>query len=423
VNERQVRVVVVGAGVAGTAAAIAAARAGADVTILDGGTGASTLATGALDFVPWSRVSETAPAISSEARAVLDALGAYVLGDHAATLLTSAGVVRPARGRDAALIDVAPLAGRRVGVVRCHRPGWDADALAKGWGSAFVAIDAQLLRHADERVLPDADFAGRHDEDARVEWLAGRLRDALRRGSEGDSIAGLVLPSALGVEHARARELSERTGIPCGEAITMPGGPSGLRFEHARDRALASAGVLRRRARATVARHEDAAPHASPNGAWRVSTEEGQMFESHAVVLASGGLLGGGIEYAPSDVIVAAALPPFAREPLRLSLAAPLRLGAFGRPIEVPGSLFGLAPESLAWPFAPAGLLDRGGVLVAEDGACVQAPRGLFAAGEVLADGPRTWLHALATGARAGAAAGRRPTDAPSPGPGPPIRP
>ncbi len=405
-NERSVRVFVIGAGVAGTAAAIAAARAGAQVTILDGGTGASTLATGALDFVPWTDASQTPTAISSEARAVLDALGAYVVGESAAQLVTSAGVLRPAPGRDAALIDVAPLAGRRVGVVRCHRPGWDADALAKGWGSAFVAIDAQLLRHTDERVLPDADFAARHDEDARVGWLAERLRDALRRARDGESIAGLVLPSSLGVEHARARELSDRTGVPCGEAITMPGGPSGLRFEQARDRALGSAGVLRSRGRATGVRREVAARGPSDR-TWRVSTEEEQTFEADAVVLASGGLLGGGIEYAPSEVITASALPPFARAPLHLSIAAPLQLGAFGRPIETPGSLFGLAPESLAWPFAPDGLLERAGVRVAQDGSCLQAPRGLFAAGELLADAPRTWLHALATGARAGISAAK----------------
>src|SRR5579859_3571552 len=46
-------VLVVGAGVAGTAAACTAARAGVPVLVLDGGSGASTLATGALDWVFW----------------------------------------------------------------------------------------------------------------------------------------------------------------------------------------------------------------------------------------------------------------------------------------------------------------------------------------------------------------------------------
>ena len=293
-------VVVVGAGVAGTAAALAAASAGAEVTVLDGGTGASVLATGALDLAPWDEANVTPTALSLDARAVLDALGGYVVGEGAARLLTSAGVVRPARGRDAALLDVAPLAGRRVGVVRCPRPGWDAEALAQAWGDDFVPIDAQVLRHADERMIPDADFAARHDDEARLGWLAERLRDALARAADGDSIAGLVLPSSLGVEHARAQALSDRAGVPCGEAIALPGGPSGLRFARARERAFAAAGIDRVTGRVTRAVHADV-ERRSKGRPCGVSTVEGQSFEAYAVVLASGGLLGGGIDYAPSE--------------------------------------------------------------------------------------------------------------------------
>jgi glycerol-3-phosphate dehydrogenase subunit B len=406
-TERSGRVVVVGAGVAGTAAAIAAARAGREVTVLDGGTGASVLATGALDFVPWDQAPATPTALSLDARAVLDALGAYVVGESSARLLTSAGVVRPAQGRDAALLDVAPLAGRRVGVVRCPRPGWDAEALAKHWGRAFVPIDAQVLRHADERMIPDADFAARHDEDARVGWLAERLRDALARAPEGDSIAGLVLPSSLGVENPRGQALSDRMGIPCGEAISLPGGPSGLRFARARDRAFATAGIHRVIGRVTRAAHTDLERGArgSNGNPWSVSTDGGQVFEACAVVLATGGLLGGGVDYAPSEPIPASGLPPIARIPVRLTLDATVELGAFGRPLEAPGSLFGIAPESVAWPFALDGALERAGVLVADDGACVRAEGGLYAAGELVADAPRTWLRALASGARAGTSA------------------
>ncbi len=404
-SERGRVVVVVGAGVAGAAAALAAAKAGAQVTVIDGGTGASLLATGALDFVPWSDDASDPAALAVEARAVLDALGAYIVGETSARLVTSAGVVRPAPGRDAALIDVAPLAGRRVGVVRCRRPGWDADALASHWwGSVFVPIDAQVLRHTDERMIPDADFAARHDDEGRVGWLAERLREALARTADGDSIAGLVLPSSLGIEHPRARALSDRTGLPCGEAITLPGGPSGLRFQRARDRAFASSGVHRVAGRAIRAVCTNTEPD-SRGRSFCVSTDAGHTLEAHAVVLASGGLLGGGIEYAPAESIPVSGLPPFARMPMRLTVDAPLELGAFGRPLEAPGSLFGIAPETIAWPFALDGALDRAGVLVAADGACLRAPRGLFAAGEIVADAPRTWLHALTTGARAGTSA------------------
>jgi 2-polyprenyl-6-methoxyphenol hydroxylase-like FAD-dependent oxidoreductase len=140
-------VIVVGAGVAGTAAAIAAAAEGMRTTIVDGGTGASTLSTGAIDFVPWTQTAGPAASISQHERVVLDALGGYALADRAALLLTSAGIVRSARGHDIALLDVANCANGQVGVVRCDRPGWDADALARAWGSLYDPIDATVMRH------------------------------------------------------------------------------------------------------------------------------------------------------------------------------------------------------------------------------------------------------------------------------------
>jgi glycerol-3-phosphate dehydrogenase subunit B len=410
-----VAVVVVGAGVSGTAAAVAAARLGAAVTVIDTGAGASSLATGALDFA-WGSPSrdrhlasdrETArPAdLSPSSRDVFDALGVYVLPSRPARLVTTAGAVREARGHDAALldaasIDVARTSGRRIGVVRCSRPGWDADALAAAWGSAWVAIDARVLRYADERGLPDADFAARHDDDERLGWLAERLREALSSRAEGGGLGGIVLPPSLGVDRPRSQALSERVGAPCGEAVGMPGGPAGLRFERARDRAFEATGIARTRAR--VRRAE------ATGGAWRVTTDDDEAFTARAVVLATGGLLGGGIEYAPSEASLASALPSAARAPFRATIDAPVVLGAHGQPLEVPGSLFGIEPERMAWPFASGGALERAGVLIADDGACLRAPRGLFAAGELVADGPRTWLHALTSGALAGAYAARR---------------
>jgi glycerol-3-phosphate dehydrogenase subunit B len=400
-------VVVIGAGVAGTGAALTAARAGARVTLIDGGTGASVLATGAIDITPWGSGARgaTAPsALPPAVRWALDTLGGFIVTEERDTdgatgrpsiLLTTAGVVRPARGHDAALLDLAPLGTRRIGVARCPRPGWDADALARAWGDPYTPLEATILRYGDERVIPDADFAARHDDEARLGWLAERLRRAVARAS--GQFAGLVLPPSLGVERARALELSEQVGLPCGEPTAMPGGPSGLRFERARDRALASSGVERVQARATsVARSGDG---------WQVTLDGDSALVARAVVLATGGLLGGGIEYAPSDAIVGAEKPQRPRPPLRLTLDAPVALGERGRPLEVAGSLHGAPPESLAWPFARDPLLERAGALVDEDGATLGAPRGLFAAGDLVADVARTWLVAFAAGVRTGSAA------------------
>lgn len=392
-------VLVVGGGIAGTAAALAAARAGARVTLLDGGTGATTLSTGALDDVPWAQTAQTPalprPPPATATRAVLEALDAYAVPDAGAGIATTAGVLRPARGHDLALLDLRPFASGRLGVVRCDRPDWDAAALARAWGAGFTPLEATVLRHVDERLLPAADFAARHDDEARLGWLAERLRAALSRARA--RFDALLLPPSLGVERERARALSARVGLPCGEAAGLPGGPSGLRFERARDRALAAAQVEHLRGRATAVEREG-----SP---WRVALAEGTALEATAVVLAAGGLVGGGLAYTPGDAAEASVLPPGSREPFHLALRAPgVRLGAHGRPLELPGSLFGIPPESLAWPFTADALMDRVGALVDDDG---RAAPGLYLAGEMVADAHRTWLRALESGLRAGSSAAR----------------
>ena len=49
--------VVVGAGIAGLAAAWSARRAGREVTVVSAGPGASALGSGAVDDVPWEQFS------------------------------------------------------------------------------------------------------------------------------------------------------------------------------------------------------------------------------------------------------------------------------------------------------------------------------------------------------------------------------
>ncbi|HXX69236.1 MAG TPA: hypothetical protein VEK07_18770 [Polyangiaceae bacterium] len=390
------RVLVVGCGVAATAAALAASRAGAAVMMLDGGTGASTLSTGAVDLLPWEDADRARSGLPADTRGALQALGGYVLDEGGTRIVTSAGIVRPAYGRDAALLNVGPLSGQRIAVVRCRRPGWDADALAPAWGPSFEALDAVVLRHGGEDVLPDADLAARHDESGRLDWLAHRLREAM--SAAGGRWAAVVVPPLLGAQRARAHDLSDRVGARCGEAAGLPGGAPGLRFENARDRALAASGVAYARARVRSV-------HRCLT-AWRVIGEQGQSFDGGAVVLATGGFIGGGLEFAPAEASLATALPASARRAIRLTLDASVALGAYGRPLEVSRSLFGPSPEAIARPFARDALMDRAGILANEDGSVPGSP-GLFAAGDVVADAPRAWLAALASGARAGTAAAR----------------
>jgi glycine/D-amino acid oxidase-like deaminating enzyme len=378
-------IVVVGGGVAGAGAALVAARAGARVTVASGAAGASTLWTGAID-------AGSAP--SDEVRAAAEALG-VVLGE--AAIVTSAGLVRKVGGREAAMLDLLPLLrDRTVGVVRCERPAWDGSALVRTAGAGMAPIDATILRLTDERVIPDAEFAARHDEADRLGWLAERLRHALQRAHGG--VHALLLPPSLGLERARAEELSRLVGVPCGEATGMPGGPAGLRFERARDRALAAAGV-----NVVTGRVTSVVAAAGNPDRWTVQLEDGRL-DADAVILAAGGLVGGGLEYQPSEAMLAAALPPAARPVFRCTIDAPVRIGAHGRPLDVPGSMFGIAPESIAWPLSRDALMDRVGVLCDDSGRIL--PR-LYAAGELVADAPRTWLRALESGVRAGLAAAR----------------
>lgn len=392
-------VVVIGSGVAGAAAGIAAAMKVPSVVVLDGGSGASTLATGAIDYTFWQD-HRTAPGanLSEDDMAVLTALGGYAISATGCTLVTMAGGLRRADGRDASLLNVAGPSGAGIAVADCDRPGWNARELASSWGSDYALLETSVLRHTDETRLPDVDLAARHDDALRLGWLAERLREALARAH--GRYVGIVLPPMLGVDRACAHVLSQRVGLPCGEAVGSPGGPAGLRFERARDRALSSVGAVRVAGRASaVEAHGEI---------WRITTEDGEVLSAYAVVVATGGLIGGGLAYAPSEASLATALPSHVSPPMRLTLNAPLTIGARGRPLDTPGSLFGFAPESLARPFSRDSLVETAGVLVPgpETGA-TGSPPGLFVAGDIVADTPRTWLGALSQGARAGTWAAR----------------
>lgn len=395
-------VVVIGSGISGTAAALAAAASGASVRVVAGAAGATVLSGGALDFADWA---ESAPRskwndIAEKAFLQLD-FGS--LPDEGVVTATTAGIVRPAAGADHALLDLDRVGRGAILVPRGDHPAWDAPALAKCWGASdlaaaravtFVALDAQLNRFKDERVLSDAEIAARHDDDARLDWLAERLREVLSRNP---GFVGVILPPWLGAKSSRAEKLSASVGIRCGEAITGLAGPSGARFLAARDRAFSKASV------GVVAGWAKSA-RATTSG-WRVDLEGDAWLDADAVVLASGGLIGGGLAYSPGAASAAAELPPNAMPTIRSTVACDAILGAHDEPIGPPSTFFGAQPEAIAWPFARDAWIERVGILVDEFGQARNAPAGLFACGDALADRPRAWLDAFVTGIRAGRAA------------------
>lgn len=416
-------VLVIGDGVAGTAAAWRAARAGAHVTVVSAGAGASVLAGGAVDDVPWEEIVAAARTagfeprarhLIPEAAAFAGALDLWHLpeeGGPLPLLATLAGRARPARGHDRALLDLASLGAGAVLVPRVDRAGWDADSLAACWGSdpsvrgrglSFVPIDAALLRHEGEHRLSDMDLAARHDDEARLGWLAARLREAIARTAVHP--AAVILGPWLGLDAPRAAALGSALGVRAGEALTGVGGPAGIRFVRARDRLLSLTGVRAIAARVTEVRLDED-DEGRPSVA--IEGEDGRR-SADRVVLACGGLAGGGLIYDPLDWHAGADMPDKYGPPFRLSFDVSAEdedelphFAARGARIGVVGSMFGPALDPSAWP-SPGrpGLLESIGVACDPSG--LAGPH-LAAAGDVVADRPRTVLAAVMSGLRAGA--------------------
>ena len=406
-------VIVIGAGAAGIAAAWSARRRGALVTLVSKGAGASSLGGGAVDDVPWERLARAARELGADPIAgdldadvfeFSSALGLWALPPSGAPrprLATVAGIVRPSRGHDRSLLNLELLRGTTVLLPRADRAGWDADAIAAGLAGdpfararelRFVAVDAPVLRLVDEARIGDVDLAARHDDEARLDWLGDRIREAaLAAEAGGVRAGGVLLGPWLGARASRAGELSVRSGLPVGEALMGVGSPAGQRFASARDRLLESLGVTILPARASSASFINDRALVSLEGT-------AALLEADAVILALGGLVGGGVVYAPPDSLADADLPPRAGVPFTLSLSADVMLGGRSGALGVTSSLHGPELDLSAWPMG-----DRPGVLEDVGVLCqgVVAAPGLFAAGDVVAGRPRTLLDAVASGIRA----------------------
>ncbi|HYQ03534.1 MAG TPA: FAD-dependent oxidoreductase [Polyangiaceae bacterium] len=379
------KIAIIGAGIAGTAAAFEVARQGARAALFHDLTGSSGLYSGAVDFEPWD-VADYERAVGGELLEFTTALGAWELGGQAWRVATLEGNVRPARGGDRAILDLAQCAGKRVAVVDVERDDWDAPLLAKSYaGSAwarqtrteFFATPVAVLQKGFERRISGYDFAALHDAPERAAALESALRDC-----KVSADAWLFGPW-LGIERALGKQLSDALGVPVGETTSMPGGAAGARFERARDRLLAQS--------ADVTRARLMSVEKSARG-YRLQLRDRAPEEFAAVVIASGGVAAGGVALERS----------FERRGgtgFRLSFSAPIALELDSEVVESVSSL------------ANIDFVDRGlgalldvGVGTEENGA-LHANPGLFAAGDVIAGRPRTALIAVDLGIRAARAA------------------
>jgi glycerol-3-phosphate dehydrogenase subunit B len=401
-------VVVIGAGMAGTAAAFAAARAGASVVVVHDRVGASALYSGALDREPWddARPGESAAPRAdvrreAELGTFITALGVHRLDGAApsggAWIATASGVVRKAAGADSALLDLAPLAGKRIWVADVERDDWDAPLIARtlaasDWaartGTAFVPAFVRLVRTGHERRIAPYDFAALHDEPVRRAALADALGAALR---DGDA---WLLGPWLGADPATAPAVRALVRFPLGETTSPMSGAAGARFEAARDRLFAVEGAAVRRGRVT---------RVSARGArWAVelvadADPRPTELEASAVVLATGGVAAGGISFTWRQ--------PEVVRGFELPFVAPVTLGLDGEALGGGGSLFGPSLETIG-----LGALERVGIACDDVGRPVgnhAEQSSLFAAGDAVAGRPRTMLDAALAGLTAGNVAAR----------------
>jgi glycerol-3-phosphate dehydrogenase subunit B len=398
-----VKLAVIGGGVAGTAAAWAARRAFADVTAIFDRAGASALYSGALDDAPWDEAfADTA--LDSELLAFSVALEAWSVGTRSARVATHDGVLRPARGRDSSLLDLAALSGARVAIAATRVDGWDAGSLARSLSSSpwavrtrtrFDAVPVSGVFDPGEVSASPYDLAALHDEPSRM----ARLAECLRQSSVAPD--AWLLGPWLGAAPGGADALSTALGKPCGETTSPPGGPAGARFDASRDALLANVGVQLRHERVRSIETRGRRFLVAGSGGGLTANDAG--FD--AIILAIGGVAGGGIQLRDAlddEDAVAVAAGIVQHGAFRPSVRAPVVIGLSGRALERASSERGFDVAAMG-----IGALERVGILT--DGAVARGASGVFAAGDSVADLPRTTLAAARSGivaARAAIAAG-----------------
>lgn len=423
-------VVIVGAGVAGAAAALAAQAAGARVLVASGPPGASALCAGAWDVAFDPKAvrgdrSDARPTIETAAQrlaalrrqhpyarlglgaareahaAVLSRLGAYasiVWEAPLALVATDLGAVRTTATAQSSVLRLDSLpAGTRVAVVELA--GYrELDALhvaqsLTDWATetradlTFVPVEVDFLTRRSDALLAPHEIARMVEASDGVARLGAALSDARTRLPFGAAL----LPGVLGVADAATivDRLRALAGVPVGEMLAGPGTPQGLRLHAAIEALLAD--IPQAPARVVgvdVERHRARA----------VRLEDGTVVAASAVVLATGRFLGGGLVKEGR-----------VREPI---LDLPLYLD--GRPATLVGAPFGADPTALFGQ----GVFDRHDALrlgvgwddrlrpLGRDGAVAAA--NLFAAGDLLeGHDPTTDGSGLGVAATTGFWAGR----------------
>ncbi len=290
------KVAVVGAGIAGVAAAWALSRAGLEVHCLSDETGETLLSSGAFDDCPWALGATEAEVALG--KSFVDELGVFTLGEAEFWVATSEGILRPVAAAAEGIMKVSDYAGQTIGVVDIGRPSFDARWLARSWGeqdwargtgTRFVPVPLRGAFEDVELRLPQAAFARLVENELRV----ARLEEVLRSQLEDGSIRALLGGPWLGADLScgPARRLTQ-SPVPLLETLHGPEGPMGDRFLSARNRLFSQNFISFRKER--VLEIETLGTEV------RLSTEKAdQCLNFSAVICCMGGLLGGGEEFVP----------------------------------------------------------------------------------------------------------------------------
>jgi anaerobic glycerol-3-phosphate dehydrogenase len=375
-----VKVLVLGAGFAGISAAFSARRAGASVSLVHATAGASALYAGSVDGPALPEQGPRAAQLRELAAALGLRLNAHTL------LATREGVVRGSAGADAALLDLAPLAGKRIALVDVPRDDWDAPLLlrsfadcawARSTGTRFELVPLDLLEKSSHRRVSPFDFASSFERAERPAWLS----EVLKNHAGPD--AWLFGPW-LGLKRELSRELSASVGVPVGEVTSPPGGVAGARFEARRDALLQTLQVEVVAERVTGVRQTEASV--------TLLLEAGGELTADVLVLAAGGFVSGAVR-------LSGALSGAEPAGFELGLSGLPPVQARGEPVRPVSSLFGV-------DLAARGrqLLEHVGLVASARGEVLGTSR-VFAAGDLLAPAPPSVGHALISGLEAGAAA------------------
>lgn len=321
------RVVVVGSGAAGAAAAVGARTAGAEPLIVHGPPGATMLAAGAWDVAadvkgvpgdravfrptiiealrnlararphhPYARLGAENVQMAHEA--FLAKLGLYPSIEWDAPLAlvaTDLGFVRETATAQAIVlrIDAVPP-GSHVAVVELagYRE-MDAQHVAASltdWSRSaeadltFAPLEVDFLTRRSDALLHPHEIARVVDT---PEGFA-RLVSVLQTAHQSHPFAAALFPGVLGLGAVfqRAARLREQVGVPVGEMLSGPGAPQGLRLATSID--LALEGIARRGARVQSVVTDR-------RRARGVVVEGGETIAADAVVLCTGRFLGGGL--------------------------------------------------------------------------------------------------------------------------------